>query len=230
VRFPATLEQLLGSGGGGGGGQQVRLIVLERRNVTAEHASWVRALASGNWGRTPAEQAALASGKHGVAAPLTPSAAILARARTPLRKFHRQHVRWFARVRALARQAGAPMLSLSAEELMQGKSALAAAVARARTFVTAPAAPQTHKHPEVAGRGRLRAARRGRGRGRGRLSAGRQVGFNDNEENLAWRGRGRGLERGRGPGRPSSAGRRGAAGWMRLRARGRKHSVIHRRD
>lgn len=209
VRLPATLEQLLGSGGGGSGGQKVRLIVLERRNVTAEHASWVRALASGNWGRTPAEQAAVASGQHGVAAPLTPSAASLATARTPLRMFRRLHVRWFARVRALARQAGAPVLSLSAEELMQGESARAAAVARARTFVTALAAPQTRKHPDVAGRGRLRAARRGRGRGR--LIAGRQVEFNNNDENLARRGRGRGLERGRGRGRPSSAG----AAWRR---------------
>ena len=198
--MPATLEQLLDSGGRGGGGQKVRLIVLERRNVTAEHASWVRAFTTGNWGRTPAEQAAVASGQHGVAPPLAPSAATLARARTPLRMFRRQHMRWFARVRELARQAGAPMLSLSAEELMQGGSALAAAVARARTFVTTPVAPQG---------GALGVSHNGRVAGGGRLWAAKR-------------------QRGRGPGRGRGRGPRGGAGGVRLRARARKHSVVHR--
>ena len=44
--------------------RSVRVIALERQNVTAEYASWRRALSSGNWGVTPKRQDAAAFAKR----------------------------------------------------------------------------------------------------------------------------------------------------------------------
>ena len=110
VRPPASLGQLLGRAP-----RRPRLILLERENVTAEHASWQQAVRTGNWGRTPLEQR-LAGSPGTIPRPLYADSVSLAR-------FREMHASWFLEAEKLA--AKVPTLRLTTEEMLRSPHGLA---------------------------------------------------------------------------------------------------------
>lgn len=106
---PASLPQLLRRMPG-----QVKLIVLERQNITQEYDSWRRAVRTGNWGRTPSEQHYRSYQRN--------STELVARPRPDLaqsvsfEEFRSRHISWFREVDRLATTA--PTLRLTTEEMI----------------------------------------------------------------------------------------------------------------
>ena len=123
VRAPASLWQLLGRSP-----KRVRLILLERENVSAEHASWQQAMRTGNWGRTPTEQR-LASGAGTIPRPLLADS-------VSLESFREKHVRWFREAETLATKV--PTLRLSTEQMLRSPHGLASTRSRVYQFLGLP--------------------------------------------------------------------------------------------
>ena len=104
----------------------VKVVVLERRNISAEFASWTRALASGNWGATPlAQQDGVSNGFRN---PARANA-------TTFTQFAEMHDRWFR----LAREFVPPpqLLHLWSEDLTGSNESLGSATRRVLTFLGA---------------------------------------------------------------------------------------------
>lgn len=102
----------------------VRVIVLERRNVSAEFASWRRAMTSGNWGITPGAQR-----EHAAIGFRNPARA----ANTTFAQFAQMHHAWFRQARELVPRP--LMLHLWAEDLTRDNASLLDATARALAFL-----------------------------------------------------------------------------------------------
>ena len=117
--------------------RSVRIISLERQNVTAEYDSWRRALSSGNWGVTPKRQDAAAFAKRQTTQCVRHPETCFARPEVAnamnFSEFEKAHRRWFAQVRAL--RPLAPVLHLSMEQLVASKHSMNATLARVVAFL-----------------------------------------------------------------------------------------------
>ena len=115
----------------------MRVISLERQNVTAEYDSWRRALSSGNWGVTPKRQDAAAFAKRQTTQCVRHPETCFARPELAnamnFSEFEKAHRRWFAQVRAL--RPLAPVLHLSMEQLVASKHSMNATLARVVAFL-----------------------------------------------------------------------------------------------
>tara|TARA_B110001452_G_scaffold261231_1_gene259779 strand:+ start:654 stop:1487 length:834 start_codon:yes stop_codon:yes gene_type:complete len=120
----------------------VRVIVLERRNVSAEFGSWRRAMTSGNWGITPgAQRDAAAVGFR------NPARA----ANTTFAQFARMHRAWFQKARELVPRP--LLLHLWAEDLTRDNVSLLDATARALAFLRVAQGPEMSTYADAFARG-----------------------------------------------------------------------------
>jgi len=130
----------------------VRVILLERANVSAEWESLRRAVTTGNWGTSPARQQAYlqsgaplrgnrseltaeggAEGAEGAAGAATAAARHVG----SLAQFTREHEQWFELVRAAVPRAS-PRLHLQTEDLTGGAEALHGTMQRVFRFLGLP--------------------------------------------------------------------------------------------
>ena len=139
------------TGGGGSDADRspVRVLVLERWNVSAEYASWTRAVVTGSWGTSPARQAAQQQGAlrlpfhHANAS--TKAVFHAGHPQAPAHhlkqteaQFAREHDEWFKAVDAVVPN-GSPKLHLFTEDLTAGGDALSRTMARVFKFLSLPA-------------------------------------------------------------------------------------------
>lgn len=110
VITPASVSQLID-----GGPTQLKLIILERRNISAEYASWRRAVRTGNWGRTPREQLFAKSSSGTIPRPGLAS-------NVSFQQFKKEHIAWFREVNRSA--VNAPVLRLQTEEMIRSPPTL----------------------------------------------------------------------------------------------------------
>lgn len=105
----------------------VKVIVLERRNVSAAYASWRRALASGNWGATPHAQQDINR---------TAGFRNLARINaTTFEQYAMQHRVWFRLAHELV--PSPPLLHVWAEDLTGSNQSLLSTASRVLRFLGA---------------------------------------------------------------------------------------------
>ena len=124
LRAPASLQDLLGRVPK----RPLKLIVLERNNVTAEYLSWQKAVSTGHW-RTPQEQNEL-FGHHRVTGTVPMPAYA---AKVTLQEFAAKHAAWFAEVAKLSNRA--PMLRLLSEDIIRDTQGLEQTRARVYRFL-----------------------------------------------------------------------------------------------
>jgi len=125
----------------------VRVILLERWNVSAEYASWMRAVSTGSWGTSPARQAAQQQGAlrlpfHHANATATGAGSGGGKAAAHLyqqteKQFKAEHDAWFKAVGDVVPK-GSPTLHLFTEDLTAGADALAKTMARVFKFLSLP--------------------------------------------------------------------------------------------
>ncbi|KAL1504175.1 hypothetical protein AB1Y20_010584 [Prymnesium parvum] len=111
VRQPARLSQLI-SHKLSRGSTPIKLVVLERRNVSAEYVSWQRAMSTGVWGRRPGDQR-----QRGTIPRPTLASSV------SFEEFRAKHEAWFLSVHSLA--ATLPTLRLITEEMIKTEHSLA---------------------------------------------------------------------------------------------------------